>query len=161
MSWVQELGKGVIAMDKTLSNDSSNIDKAKACQREIQKRVKPKDYDVQICPVPFVAKSRKGNCVEHATMLAAVCRSVGIPTRIAIGVKMDDSKETPTMKFHTWVEIQEGPRWVAMDSSQESVPTSIDRVKFRDSDFNAENPYLEILEVYKVLPGMDIEVKPL
>ncbi len=158
---VQKLGKGVIAADKSLSNDTSNTDKAKACQREIQKRVILKEYDVQIRPVPFVAKSRKGNCVEHATMLAAVCRSLSIPTRIAIGLKWNDSKETPAMKFHTWVEIQDGPRWVAMDSSQESLPSSIDRIKFRDSDFNAENPYLEILEVYKLLPGLDIEVKPL
>lgn len=156
---IQKLGKGLIAADNSLSNDSSNIDKAKTCQREIQKHMSLIEYDVQIRPLPFVAKSRKGNCVEHATMLAAVCRSLGIPSRIAIGVKLNGSNETPMMKFHTWVEIQDGLRWVAMDSSQESIPTFIDRVKFRDSDFNGKNPYLDILEVYKLLPGLEIRVK--
>ena len=158
MPWIQEIGSGVIAADKALSNESSNIDKAKACQREIQKRIILKEYDVQIRPIPIVAKSRQGNCVEHATMLAAVCRSLDIPSRIAIGVKFNDSREAPAMKFHAWVEIQDGPRWVAMDSSQESFSTFIDRVKFRDSEFNAENPYLEILEVCKLLPELDIQI---
>jgi Transglutaminase-like superfamily len=158
-SSIQKLGSGVMASDRSLSNDSSNTDKAKAVQREIQKRMARKEYDVQIRPLAYVAKSRKGNCVEHATMLAAVCRSLGIPTRIAIGVKYNDSEENPAMKFHAWVEIQDGPRWVAMDSSQESFPTFIDRVKFRDSDFNSENPYLELLEVYKLMPELEIEVK--
>jgi len=158
---IQKLGKGLIAADKALSNDSSTSDNAKACQRAIRKGVKLKDYDIQIRPIQLVLKSRNGNCVEHATLLAAVCRSLGIPSRIAIGVKFNGSKETPAMQFHTWVEILDGLRWVPMDSSQEDFSGALDRVKFRDSDFNAANPYLELLEVYKLLPGLDIEVRPL
>jgi hypothetical protein len=63
------------------------------------------------------------------------------------------------MKFHAWVEILDGLQWVPMDSSQEDFSTPLDRVKFRDSDFNSANPYLEILEVVKLLPGLDIEVQ--
>lgn len=158
---IQKLGKALIAADKSLTSDSPNIEKAIACQRVIQKRVKLKDYDILIRPAPFVAKSGIGNCIEHATLLSSVCRSLEIPARIAMGVKFNGSKEAPSMNFHTWVEIQDGQKWIPIDSSQEELSASMDRVKIRDTDFNAANPYLEILEVYKLLPDLEIEVRPL
>ena len=157
---IQRIGRALIAADKSLTSDSSNNEKAIACQREIQKRVKLKEYDILIRPAPFVARSGKGNCVEHAALLTSVCRSLDIPARIAIGVKFNGSKEAPAMNFHTWVEILDGLKWIPFDSSQEEIAASIDRVKVRDADFNADNPYLEILEVYKLLPELEIEVKP-
>lgn len=158
---IQKLGKALIAADKSLSSDSSNREKAIACQRVIQKKVKLKDYDILIRPAPFVAKSGIGNCAEHATLLTSVCRSLDIPARIAMGVKFNGSKESPAMNFHTWVEILDGQKWIPIDSSQEELAASMDRVKIRDTDFNAANPYLEILEVYTLLPDLEIEVRPL
>ena len=77
-----------------------------------------------------------------------------------MGVKFNRSTENPAMKFHAWIEIRDGERWVPMDSSDDVVPISIDRFKIRDSNFNNPNPYLDLLVVYRQLPELSIQVLP-
>jgi hypothetical protein len=158
---IQKLATGLIAADKSLSPETaSNSDKAHACQREIQKRIALVEFDRQIRTVSDSLKTKQANCVEHACLFASVCRSLGIPTRIALGVKSNGSTEMPFMKFHAWIEIRDGGRWVPFDSTDEAFPTSIDRIKIRESYFDAENPYVEVLSVYRLLSGFEIQVLP-
>ena len=104
--------------------------------------------------------SKQANCIEHALLFASICRAIDIPTRIALGVKFNQSAEMPEMKFHAWVEIRDGSRWVPMDSTEEAFPTSIDRIKIKESNFNTKNPYLDVLSVYRLLPELEIQVLP-
>ena len=158
---VTRLANGLIAADKTLPPDNaSNSAKANACRREIQRRIRLKEFDKQIGTIANSLKTKQANCIEHALLFAAVCRSLNIPTRIAMGVKFNRSTENPAMKFHAWIEIRDGERWVPMDSSDDVVPISIDRFKIRDSNFNNPNPYLDLLVVYRQLPELSIQVLP-
>ena len=158
---IQKLANGLLASDKSLSPETaSNSDKAYACQREIQKRIALKEFDKQIRTVSDSLKTRQANCIEHACLFASVCRSLGIPTRIALGVKFNGSTEMPFMKFHAWIEIRDGARWVPVDSTDNAFPTSIDRIKIRESYFDNENPYIEVSSVYRLLSGLEIQVLP-
>jgi len=158
---VKKLANGLIAADKTLPPvNASNRDKANACRREIQRRIRLKEFDKQIGTIANSLKTKQANCIEHALLFASVCRSLNIPTRIAMGVKFNRSTENPAMKFHAWIEIHDGERWVPMDSSDEVDPISIDRFKIQDSNFNNRNPYIDLLVVYRQLPELSIEVLP-
>ena len=158
---IQKLATGLIAMDKSLSPETaSNSDKAFACQREIQKRIALREFDKQIGTVSDSLKAKEANCVEHACLFASVCRSLSIPTRIALGVKYNGSMEMPLMSFHAWIEIRDGARWVPVDSTDAAFPTSIDRIKIRESYFDTENLYAEVLSVYQLLSGLEIQVLP-
>ena len=64
------------------------------------------------------------------------------------------------MTFHAWIEILDKDQWVPMDSTEDAFPTPLDRIKIRESNFNDANPYLDILNVYRLLPGLDIQVMP-
>ena len=64
------------------------------------------------------------------------------------------------MRFHAWIEIREGTRWIPVDSTDAAFPTSIDRIKIRESYFDSENPYTEVLSVYQLLSGLEIQVLP-
>ncbi len=158
---IERLARGLVAADKSLSPEkASNSEKAYACQREIQKRISLNEFDKKIGTVVNSIATKQANCVEHACLLASVCRSLGIPTRIALGVKYNRVTEMPAMKFHAWIEIRDGARWVPIDSSDDAYPTSIDRIKIRESYFDNENPYIEILSVYRLLPDLEIQVLP-
>ena len=158
---VQKLAAALIASDKTLSPDSaSNTDKANTCRRELQKRMSLKDFDKQLGSITELLRSRQANCIEQALLLASTCRALDIPARIAMGVKFNRSTEAPAMIFHAWIEIRDEARWVPMDSTDDAFPTPLDRIKIRESNFNGANPYLEILNVYRLLPDLEIQVMP-
>ncbi len=161
MPLVVKIAKGLMAADNTISpDDASNTDKANACRREIHRRILLREFDKQIGTIANSLKTKQANCIEHALFFASLCRSLSIPSRIAMGVKFNRSTENPAMQFHAWIEIRDGDRWVPMDSTDEVYPTSIDRFKIRESNFNNANPYLDVLVVYRLLPELEIQVLP-
>ncbi len=54
----------------------------------------------------------RGDCTEHAILLAALGRAVGLPTRLCTGLAYVGGK----FGYHAWNEVYVG-RWVEMDSS--------------------------------------------
>ncbi|MGC9320253.1 MAG: transglutaminase-like domain-containing protein, partial [Armatimonadota bacterium] len=74
--------------------------------REMQK--------VQSEPRPVTAlevlKEMRGDCTEHAILLAAMGRAVGLPTRMVTGLAYTGGK----FGYHAWTEVYVG-RWVEMD----------------------------------------------
>ncbi len=156
---VQKLKAVLISSDQTLSTDSaSNTDKANTCRRVLQKRISLKVFDKQLGTITNSFRSHQANCVDHALLFAATCRALDIPTRIVMGVKFNRSTEAPAMTFHAWIEIRDKDQWVPMDSTEEAFPTSLDRIKIRESNFNGANPYLDILNVYRLLPELEVNV---
>lgn len=158
---IKKLASGLVAADKSISSETaSNTEKVYACQRELQKRIQLREFDKQIRTVSNTLSTKQANCIEHACLFASVCRSLEIPTRIALGVKYNRSLEMPAMEFHAWIEILDGARWIPMDSTDGAFPTSIDRIKIRDSYLDKDNPYPEILSVIRLLPDLKIQVSP-
>jgi transglutaminase-like putative cysteine protease len=62
-----------------------------------------------------VARSRRGDCTEYAALAAALCRAVGLPARLVIGLVY--SGEDGCFCYHEWVETYLGERWVGLDAT--------------------------------------------
>jgi hypothetical protein len=60
-----------------------------------------------------VLARRRGDCNEHAVLYTALARSVGVPTRIAIGIVWSD--ELGGFYYHAWPEVLVGERWIWID----------------------------------------------
>lgn len=65
------------------------------------------------------AKSRQGDCTEHALLLAALGRAHGIPTRIATGLAFVDTFGGAERVFvpHAWVQAWVDGRWQSFDAA--------------------------------------------
>jgi hypothetical protein len=64
-----------------------------------------------------VAVSKKGDCSEFAVLCAAMCRSVGIPTRVVAGVAYTESfLGKAGFGGHAWTEAYIGGKWVGLDA---------------------------------------------
>ncbi len=59
-----------------------------------------------------VLESREGDCNEHTVLYAALARSVGVPTRIAVGVVW--SEQLNGFYYHAWPEVFMD-RWIGID----------------------------------------------
>jgi hypothetical protein len=59
-----------------------------------------------------VFKSRSGDCTEHGVLLAALCRAVGIPSRVAVGLLYFRG----IWGGHMWTEVSLGGKWYALDA---------------------------------------------
>lgn len=156
---IQEFARALVASQSKLDEGNVSLfEKVKVCREELFKRIELKEFDNQIGSVVETTKSKQADCVEHALLFASVCRAMGIPTRIALGMIFNRNKEEPEMKFHAWIEFHDGERWVPSDSSDQQFPTSIDRIKVLESNFTDPNPYLDILKVFQSMTELEISV---
>jgi transglutaminase-like putative cysteine protease len=83
----------------------------------------------------FLLKSKRGHCEFFASGLVALCRSVNIPSRIAVGYVAyeydEDAKQYDVMErnAHAWVEAQVGDgdsaRWQTFDPTPPSTLITI------------------------------------
>ena len=67
---------------------------------------------------------KKGDCNEHATVLTALLRAVGIPARIVVGLVYKDGK----FYYHAWNEAYIN-RWISMDAILRQMPVDATHIK--------------------------------
>ena len=64
---------------------------------------------------PTCCVAREGDCTEHSLLLAALARSIGIPTRLVYGlVYVLGSDGKPALLWHEWDEVFAG-EWISVD----------------------------------------------
>ena len=64
-----------------------------------------------------VAANGAGDCTEHAVLLVALARALGMPARVAIGVLLVDDGTTMGVYGHAWAEIHDGTTWRIADAT--------------------------------------------
>jgi hypothetical protein len=80
-----------------------------------------KKLSTQLDSALAIARARVGDCTEHARLLVALARAVGLPAREVGGVTY--VYEMGGFGYHAWVEVWLG-RWVAIDPSWNEVPAN-------------------------------------
>jgi hypothetical protein len=73
-----------------------------------------------------------GDCTEHAVLLAALARAVGLPARMVAGIVYGDGM----FLYHAWVEVWLG-RWVPVDPALGQVPADATHVKLVVGEMDA------------------------
>ncbi len=63
------------------------------------------------------AKTRSGDCTEHALLLAAVARATGRPARVVLGVLIVDENE-PQAYGHAWTQVWQEGGWQLLDATE-------------------------------------------
>ena len=71
-----------------------------------------------------VLKTRTGDCNEHATLLTALLRAVGIPARMCAGLVYMRGM----FYYHAWCEIYLG-QWVSADPTFNQMPADVSHIR--------------------------------
>ncbi len=79
------------------------------------------DLSVGYASAAEVAASRQGDCSEFAVLTAAMCRAVGIPAQVVVGVAyVDDFHGIQGFGGHAWTRAHIGDKWVGLDAAFKS-----------------------------------------
>lgn len=87
-----------------------------------------------------ILSHKKGDCNEHATILTALLRAVGIPARIVVGLVYKDG----TFYYHAWNEAYID-RWISMDATLRQMPVDATHIKLIEGGIEKQIQIIGIL----------------
>jgi hypothetical protein len=92
---------------------------ARQVQDFVSKYVNRKDLSVGYATALEVAKSRQGDCSEHAVLAAAMCRAAGLPAQVVMGVVYVENLGDTRDVFgpHAWFRVLIDGVWVDYDAA--------------------------------------------
>ena len=93
----------------------------KRIQKFVGSYIDDKNLSVGYASALEVAQSREGDCSEHAVLVAALCRAVGIPAEVVNGVVYVKRLRKRSAVFgpHAWNRALVGDKWVGLDAALE------------------------------------------
>jgi len=84
----------------------------------VGKYIKNKGLSIGYASAAEVAASREGDCSEHAVLSAAMCRAVGIPAQMVVGIAyVKDFAGRQGFGGHAWAQAYVGGKWVGLDAA--------------------------------------------
>ncbi len=94
--------------------------------------------------------NKQGDCNEHASLFAALARSLGIGTAIATGVTLQNE----AFYYHAWNEVCLGDHWYSLDTTTNQLPADLFHIRFGKGDME------EQLKISGLLGRLEIEFLP-
>ena len=92
-------------------------------------------------------QTEEGVCRDHAVVMAAILRSIKIPTKLVSGMVYAEGK----FYYHAWVEVWNGSQWIGIDSTRPSERLTAGHLKIAAG--TVEDAFVSFL-----LDGAKIEV---
>ncbi len=106
-----------------------------------------------------IAKDLEGDCRQHAMLLVALCRAVGVPARTAVGLLyVREPGRAPYFGFHMWGEVWVKGKWVALDAILGEGGVAATHLKMADHSWAKTQTLAPLLPISQVLGKLQIEV---
>ncbi|MGE3819690.1 MAG: transglutaminase family protein, partial [Isosphaeraceae bacterium] len=129
--------------------------KASRIQKWVAQNLRDKNFEIGFAPASEVARDLSGDCTEHGVLTAAMCRAVGVPSRVVVGLVY--AEQLGGFGFHLWNEVHVNRRWVAIDSSFDQEAVDAVHVKLADSSLDGVAPFEVFLPIVRVFGKMSLE----
>ena len=112
------------------------------------------DYSQAFATAAEVIGSGRGDCTEHAVLLAALARAKGIPARVAIGLVYVQR----AFYYHMWTEVYVADRWIPLDATRARGGIDAAYLKMTHSNLSGASALASVLPVLQVIGQLQIEV---
>lgn len=119
-SWIQSDAADIVALAEIARGDATASGQAaKNISAFVNGYIKEKNFEVGYASALEVAKSRQGDCTEHALLTAALCRASGIPAQVVFGLVYVEQFEDKTDVFggHAWTRVFVDGEWISLDAA--------------------------------------------
>ncbi|MEK6247604.1 MAG: transglutaminase-like domain-containing protein, partial [Planctomycetales bacterium] len=147
---VQELARAVVPEEE----DPASV--ARALEKHVYELITQKDFSTALGTAAEVARSRQGDCTEHAVLLAALSRARGLPSRTVVGLVYAPS--LAGFAYHMWTEVWIGDKWMPLDATLPRGGTGPGHIKVAHANLTASTGTLAFLPVLQLLGKLKIEV---
>jgi hypothetical protein len=156
-NWIQSDNPKIIALAKQAAGEEKDPWlTALKLEQFVHGYIKEKDFSQAFATAAEVADSREGDCTEHAVLLAALCRALGIPARVAIGLVYVDGKQE--FGFHMWDEVYIKNKWIPLDATLAKGGIGADHLQIARSSLSGAAAYGSFLPVVQVVGQLKIKV---
>ena len=141
----------------------SDLERARALRSAVHRHIVRKDLATAFATAGETVRSRSGDCSEHAVLLAAALRAVGIPSRTVSGLVWTSRRNEPGGVFlwHMWTQAVIDDEWIDLDAtlggSRAFHPGHLGVSVSDGSPASLEAGGRAMLEIFG---GIDIEVLP-
>jgi len=148
-------------------NDASPVaQKAETLRRFVHSYINRKELGVGLGSAAEVARTRVGDCTEHAVLLAALLRAHGIPSRVASGLIYADqfAGSADIFGYHMWAQAivpgEGGEVWVNFDATlPDATPFDATHITLSVSAMDEGAVEKSLLTTARLMGRLKIEVK--
>jgi len=156
-SMIQSDDPVIVAMAKGAAPDETDAEKvAVALEKHVHNAISQVDYSQAFASAVEVAKTRRGDCTEHAVLLAALCRARGIPARVALGLVYVEGAQA--FGYHAWTEAYVDGRWLGLDATRPHGGTSAAYLEVSHSSLEGASAYASLLPIVQLAGRLEIEI---
>lgn len=118
--WLQSDAAEVVALARQAIGDArSPRERMRRLEAFVREYIEIKSLRVGYASASDVVRDREGDCTEHAVLLAAMARALGIPARVATGIAYTPIYDGQRNVFvpHAWVLAWVDGRWQGFDAA--------------------------------------------
>ncbi len=105
---------------RALGTAQTDVDAAIRLTAFVNRYIIHKGYSLPAATALDVARLRRGDCTEHAVLLAAMARSAGIPARLLSGLVFAGRRPQGgyRLMYHMWTDLNLGGKWYPFDGTR-------------------------------------------
>lgn len=121
--FVQSDSKEIKELSRRAVGDTKDAaEAAKRIEAFVAEYIENKSLSIGYASAREVAASRQGDCSEFAVLTAAMCRAVGIPAQVVMGIAYIKNFAWLEDRFggHAWVQVYVGGKWIGLDAAFKS-----------------------------------------
>ncbi|MCD6325926.1 transglutaminase domain-containing protein [bacterium] len=155
-TYIQSDDPKIIQLSKTaVGSANTSYEAATKLCRWVGNHISLKDYSVGFASAKEVAENKRGDCTEHSVLLAAMLRSVGIPSRVVAGLLFVDGD----FFYHAWNEAFVG-EWMPLDATLKRGGNEWDAVhiKLAQTSFSSPAGIAELAPVASSMGAIKLKV---
>lgn len=117
--YLQSDDEQVVALARQAIGDTKDAaEAARRIEAFVGDYIEDRSLSVGYASAAEVAASRQGDCSEFAVLTAAMCRAVGIPAQVVVGVAyVSDFGGHQGFGGHAWAQAYLGGKWIGLDAS--------------------------------------------
>jgi len=133
----------------------------------VRDHIEAKDLSVGFASASETARTKQGDCTEHACLLAAMLRGAGIPSRTVTGLVYADqfAGREGVFGFHMWTQAwltgdDERPRWLDLDAAAPGEVNGFDatHIALATSAMKDSESFNDMVTMLPLMQGMEIKV---
>ncbi len=134
--------------------------RAEGLRRFVRRHIQAKNLSVGMATASEVARTRTGDCTEHAVLLAAMLRSAGIPARAASGLMYVDQfiGQRGVFGYHMWTQAWLDGRWVDLDAMLDEVPFDATHITLSVSDLDETGMTNDLVQLVPIIGNLQISI---
>jgi tetratricopeptide (TPR) repeat protein len=138
---------------------------ARKLQQWVHQNIAYKDLTLGFASAQETLQRKQGDCTEHAVLLAAMLRALGIPSQVAMGLIYlpDSDSQSGKFGFHMWTEAYIGTSekgdWIPLDATNPEPLPDATHIKLADSPLSAPGDLIHLTNrVARIMGKVQLDV---